>query len=343
MTKRYQMNIANKTLNNLSNILIIVKMKNKVGLLFFLFIVFNIKSIAQNGKIIFIQNTSIEDSDKVFFQKRFLETDEVLKQTSLEKITYLSDGFKISGYIAKPIISNKKFPCIIYCRGGNRDFGALSSFEQFYLQRMANWGYIVIASQYRGGPDSEGKDEFGGNDINDVMNLLPVLSQIKNADTSKIGIHGWSRGGMMTYLALKKTNRFKAAVVGAGAADLYSTLKLRKDFEAAVFAECIPDYYKNKDVELKKRSVVYWADSLCKTTPILLMQGSSDWRVSPEENLDLVGKLYKAKHPLKFIFYAGGDHGLREYTTETDAQMKQWFDDYVRDGKALPNMEKHGR
>ncbi|MEP6712076.1 MAG: prolyl oligopeptidase family serine peptidase, partial [Ferruginibacter sp.] len=187
-----------------------------------------------------------------------------------------------------------------------------------------------------------GKDEFGGADINDVLNLLPAVAQIPNADTSKIGIHGWSRGGMMTYLVMKKTNRFKAAVVGAGAADLYSAIKLREGFEVAVSAQCIPDYYKNKDAELQKRSAVYWADSLCKTTPLLLMQGSADWRVSPEENLELVSKLYKAKQPLKFILYAGGDHGLREYTTETDAEMKKWFDDYVRDGKALPNMEKHG-
>ncbi len=87
---------------------------------------------------------------------------------------------------------------------------------------MAALGYVVIASQYRGGPDSEGKDEFVGADIYDVLNLLPALTQIPNADTSMICIHGWSRGGMMVYLAIKKTNRFKAAVVSAGASDLYS-------------------------------------------------------------------------------------------------------------------------
>ena len=300
-------------------------------------------SFAQEGKIITNIPFAIDDSDKVYFQNRFKNTDSVLSETTLQKITYLSNGLKISGYIAKPSSPNKKYPCLIYCRGGNRDYGALNSFELFYLQRMAAWGYVVIATQYRGGPDSEGKDEFGGADINDVLNLLPTLSQIPNADTSRIGIHGWSRGGMMVYLAMKKTNRFKAAVVGAGAADLYSSIKLRDGFEAAVYAECIPNYYKNKDDELKKRSAVYWANMLCKTTPLLVMQGSSDWRVSPEENLDLVNKLYKAKQPLKFILYAGGDHGLREYTTETDAEMQKWFDDYVRDGKALPNMEKHGR
>ncbi|MEP6713809.1 MAG: hypothetical protein ABJA37_15390, partial [Ferruginibacter sp.] len=128
---------------------------------------------AQDGKIITSLPHAIDDSDKVFFQKRFKNADSVLSETTLQKITYLSDGLKISGYVAKPKDINKKYPCLIYCRGGNRDFGSLTSFEQFYIQRMAAWGYIVIASQYRGGPDSEGKDEFGGADINDVLNLLP--------------------------------------------------------------------------------------------------------------------------------------------------------------------------
>lgn len=301
-------------------------------------------SSGQDGRIVSIAPHAIEDSDKRFFEKRFADTDSILDHTALQEIVYLSDGLKISGYIASPKGGAGKYPCIIYCRGGNRELGSLTSFEQFYLQRMAAWGYVVIASQYRGGPGSEGGDEFGGKDIDDVLNLLPALERISFADTSRVGIYGWSRGGMMTYLAMKRTNRFKAAIVGAGLADLYNNITMRKDsFEYYVYAECIPGYWKNKDAELQRRSAVYWADSLCKTTPLLLMQGSSDWRVTPDESLELVDKLYKARQPVKFIFYPGGDHGLREYTRETDAESRKWLDDYVRDKKSLPNMEKHGR
>jgi len=203
----------------------------------FLFLFICRISFAQDGKMITILPHAIDDSDKVFFQKRFNNTNSVLRLTTLQKITYLGDSFKISGYITQPKATNKKYPCLIYRRGGNRDFGFLTSFEQFYLQRVASWGYVVTASQYRGGPDSESKDEFGGADINDVLNLLHTLTQIPNAVTSRIGIHGWSRGGMMVYLAMKKTSRFKAAVVGAGAADLYSSIRLREGFKAVVYAE----------------------------------------------------------------------------------------------------------
>lgn len=316
----------------------------KACCLFMLFLVMNTAVLqAQDGRIISTAKYAVHDTDVVALKKRFLFYDSVTTGTTLQEITYLSDGLKIKGFVAQPV-KPSKYPAIIYCRGGNREFGRLNAFELFYMQQMAGWGYVVIGSQYRGCCGSEGKDEFGGNDIHDVLNLLPALNRIENADTSRLGIYGWSRGGMMAYQAIKLSSRFKAAVVGAGAANLYNSITIRKDsFEYYVYAQLIPDYYKNKDKELQKRSVVFWADSLCKTTPLLLMQGSADWRVSPEESLELVNKLYTAKYPVKFVLYPGGDHGLREYRKDTDDESRKWFDDYLKNRKALPNMEKHGR
>ena len=74
---------------------------------------------------------------------------------------------------------------------------------------------MVVASQYRGNDGGEGMEEFGGADVNDIFNLIPVLDQNPKADTSRIGMEGTSRGGMMTYLCLKRSCRFKAAVVTA--------------------------------------------------------------------------------------------------------------------------------
>lgn len=71
------------------------------------------------------------------------------------------------------------------------------------MGKMASWGYVVVASQYRGNDGGEGIEQFGGDDVNDVLNLIPVLNQLPKADTSRVGIEGGSRGGMMTYLAMK--------------------------------------------------------------------------------------------------------------------------------------------
>src|SRR5690606_29369850 len=148
-----------------------------------------------------------------------------------------------------------------------------------------------------------GKEEFGGKDVHDVLNLLPLLNEIPKADTSRIGMEGTSRGGMMTYLAMKNTKRLKAAVVISGTADLFQNLSKRQQLEKNVFAELIPNYQQEKDKALRARSAVYWADEMCKTTPLLIMHGSADWRVSPTEAISLVQKLYDAKHPVRFIFF----------------------------------------
>ena len=179
--------------------------------------------------------------------------------------------------------------------------------------------------------------------MNDVLNLSKVLEQLPKADTSRIGLQGGSRGGMMTYLAMKSSCRFKAAVVIAGGADLTESIKNRPKMETGVYSQLIPNYEANKEEALKSRSAVYWADKMCPTTPLLIMHGSADWRVEPSASLKLVSKLMEYKHPVRFILYEGADHGLREYRNEMLAEMKRHFDYYLRDRNPLPDMEPHGK
>ncbi len=110
----------------------------------------------------------------------------------------------------------------------------------------------------------------------------------------------------------------------------------------SVFANLVPGYYQNKDSVLKSRSAVYWADKICKTTPLLLLTGSADWRVSPEEQLKMVNKLYEVKHPLRFRFFEGGQHSLIEHLDEVNHITRNFLDAYVRDLKSLPNLDPHG-
>ncbi len=259
------------------------------------------------------------------------------------KITYLSDSLKVKGILIEPKAEGK-YPCIIANRGGNRDFGKWTDLSAaYFLGQMASWDYMVIASQYRGVDGGEGTEEFGGADLNDVLNLTKVLEQLPKADTSRIGLQGGSRGGMMTYLAMKQSCRFKAAAVIAGGADLTSSIKSRPSMETGVYAQLIPNYEEGKEEALKARSAVYWANEMCPTTPLLIMHGSADWRVDPAASLKLVSKLTEYKHPVRFILYEGADHGLREYRSEMLAEMKRHFDHYLRDGNPLPNMEPHGK
>lgn len=306
-------------------------------LLILLFLI-SISSCAQDGKIISKEPLILSDSIKTRVKKRIPQLDAI----QFSKITYLSDGLQVTGYVAEPK-KEGSYPCIIANRGGNREFGQWTPLSiAYFMGKMASWDYVVVASQYRGNDGGEGMEQFGGAEVNDVLNLLPVLEQLPKADTSRVGIEGGSRGGMMTYLSMKKSSRFKAAVVVAGMADAHLSIKKRPEMET-VFSELAPNYASDKENQLNQRSAVQWADEICKTTPLLIMHGSADWRVSPEESLALVNKLYEYEHPTRFILFEGADHGISEFRKDMFDAMKNHFDRYVRDESPLPTMQSHGR
>ncbi len=321
-------------------------MKNTLTLLTTLFLFISCSS--QNGKI--TSRTDFNWKDYPKLAKRISDNGKLkdkynyLNQVKIEKITYLSDGLKVVGYIASPKNTTEKLPCVIYNRGGNKEFGKLNEYKAvFILAQMANWGYHVAASQYRGNDGGEGKEEFGGKDVNDILNLIPLFDNIKNADTSKMGIYGWSRGGMMTYLTLTKTNKFKAAIVGGAVSDLRMTMETRKDTFETVYIENIPNYLSNKSKALNLRSAVNQVENITKTTPILMFHGTSDWRVTPEQSISLSQKFIKHQIPHRLILFEGGDHGLREFNDEVDQMAKKWLEDYLKNGKALPDLKPHGK
>ena len=264
-----------------------------------------------------------------------------LDSINMYRITYLSDGLRVTGYLVKPQQSGN-YPCVIYNRGGNRDFGQLLiAHAATLLGRMAAEGYVVVASNYRGNGGSEGTEEFGGSDVNDVLRLLDVLGEVKGADTSRIGMMGWSRGGMMTYLALTRSSRLKAAVVGGALADL--TTGDRPELEEHVYAELIPNYETTGEQELKARSAIFWPEKFPKTTPILMLHGNADWRVKPQQSLQMALALDKERVPYRLVVFEGADHGISEFREDVFEETLSWFDRYVRDGEPLPDMEFHGK
>lgn len=298
-----------------------------------------------------IEKTKIEWKDYARLYKDSLKTQlidgyDFIENVDMYEITYLSDGLKIQSFAAMPK-QEGNYPVIIYNRGGNRDFGALQLFKEkgkypvsYHFSKMANEGYVVIGCNYRGCGKSEGNDEFGGKDVNDVLNLIKVVKEIPEADETKIGMYGWSRGGMMTYLALPHTNEIKAAVVGGAPAD--KTVIDRPNMETNVYAQLIPNYWDEKEEALKKRSAVYFADQFPKKVPILILHGNADWRVKSTNSLQLALELEKHRVPYRLKIFEGGDHGLSEFIEERDQDVLNWFDRYLKQNEATPVMVHHG-
>lgn len=246
------------------------------------------------------------------------------------RIVYSSDGLKIAGFILKPrALAAGRHPVVIYNHGGNSRLGGMDDTSLLRLGWIVRAGYVVVASQYRGCEGSEGHDEIGGADIDDVLNLIPLIESLPYADPARIGMLGWSRGGMMTYLTLAQSCRIAAAVIGSAPSDLLAEIDKRPVMGSLLQAS-VPSYEANKETVLKARSAKYWPEKLCKTTPILILQGADDQRCVAESALELGLQLQRLGRPFRLIFFESGSHGLSEHQEEVNSQTIAWFEKYLR-------------
>ena len=263
-------------------------------------------------------------------QKRILNSawgEGSTENSVLEKITYLSDGLRVKGYLAYPLDTSQKYPCIIWCRGGYGNAGALDDFHaRGILGQIASWGYTVFQTQYRGNAGGEGKDSFGGDDLNDVLNLELLARDLEFANTEIWGIEGWSRGGMMTYLALTKRETFNAAISTGGISNLQCTLD-----ESNFMKKLFNLNHSRLDSEFcSERTILKQMEYYSKKTPTLLLHGTHDNRIPPHHSLDLSYKFLEYGIEHKLVLFEKGDHFLREHKKEVDLIRKNWFAKYLK-------------
>ncbi len=237
----------------------------------------------------------------------------------VEQFFYESHGHQVEGWIARPKIISGNIPVIVWNRGGRGDYGLLTEDSvRRWMGKQAAWGYIVIGSQYSGNGMSEGKDELGGQEVQDVLNLYPIIQNLPNADLDHIGMYGPSRGGMETYLALPKAPWVKAVVTLGGLANVVRWYK----------ANPLTKLFAKKALE--SRSAVLWVNRFPKAVPILLLHGKADPDISVQDSIDLAQELEKYSIPHKLVLFEGGDHRLSTHREERDRLTREWFDLYLK-------------
>ena len=248
--------------------------------------------------------------------------------------TYSVDGGEVHGYIIQPKDADEALPVLIYNRGGNHNYGGVVFGNLFSWQfQYADEGFVVIGSQYRGtfvneiNPDFS--DEFGGADVNDVLELINMVPYLEHADEDRIGMMGHSRGSMQTMLALRHATRLKAVAVLAGNYDLVAGLEARPEMEN-VYRARISDYEANKEEALAARSALQWVDELDESVPILIAHGQDDQRVLANQSLQLAQALQAKGHPYKLVMYPQDDHGFRMHRDEVNREVVAWFEKYLR-------------
>ncbi len=256
-------------------------------------------------------------------------------------IAYESDGLRVSGWMVLPKgTQGRKLPVVIYNRGGNGSFGAISfPMAMRLLFPYAQRGFLVLASQYRGLQESEparyGSDEFGGRDVDDVVRLIALARQLPEADPGNVFLLGASRGGMMAFMAARRSRDITAMAVVSGLSDLEGDLHFRPEMEQVYLAR-IPGYRTGKRKALRERSVVAWADELPGDMPVLILHGEKDQRVSLDGARRLHARLDQLGHPNKLVVYAGDDHFLSGHADQAVEEVVRWFHASMGPGATQP-------
>jgi dipeptidyl aminopeptidase/acylaminoacyl peptidase len=253
-----------------------------------------------------------------------------------QDFVYKVGDVPVSGFMIKPKQISGKAPVVIYNRGGNGGYGQLVfGFVMHELMPLAEQGFVVIASNYRGqhnwGQNSvmnAGADEFGGAELADVKALVPIAQGIKEADANRLAMWGHSRGGMMTYMLAKSMPELKTIVVGAGPTDLAKELEIRPEMER-VYKARIPNYASSKVAALTERSVLLWPEQLPADLPILIQHGDQDKQVSVGGAEQLALKLKALKRPHQLLIYPGADHGFNPVRAKAQQDMINWLKQYL--------------
>jgi dipeptidyl aminopeptidase/acylaminoacyl peptidase len=241
------------------------------------------------------------------------------------QIKYMSDGLKVAGFIWKPkVTAGAPRPLVIYNRGGNREFGAVSPWTWSGFFALLDSGFVVVASQYRGNGGGEGREEFGGADVRDILNLIPLAKSLGYVDMTNVFMLGVSRGGMMTFLALKQGIEVNAVATIGALTDMVASNKSRPQLTERVNKELIPDFATRADEAMRERSAVYWPERI--NVPVLILQGGADWRSDPgTQGLALAQKLQEQGKTYELIVYAGDNHGLMANRLDAERRIISWF------------------
>ncbi len=193
---------------------------------------------------------------------------------------------------------------MILLPGGNRSFGLLNP----GMDLTTYQNYIFVSPTYRGGV-SEGNDEFGGRDVNDVKNLMAFLPTLQNLldvqfQSCQVFMIGASRGGMEMFLALARypelQQQVNKVVSLSGVLNFKGFIQDRPDIRE-MFVKKWKLKNEIKDPQwINSRNPLLSIPYLKTELPILIIQGGQDARVSLSEGLQMVEKLEQHGNPVTY-------------------------------------------
>jgi len=251
-----------------------------------------------------------------------------------EIFTYQSfDGTKIEAALLAPPghPAGVKLPLVVLIHGGPT--GRWSDRFEPWGQLLVARGYAVFYPNIRGSVGygfkflESNRADWGGGDFKDVMAGVDALVARGVADPDRLGIGGWSYGGFMSEWAITQTDRFKAAVVGAGLSDLASEFGTEQGPSYDEWFYGLP--YERLEGFIKSSPVTYIKNA---KTPTLILQGTED-RTDPQGQSDqLYRPLKRYGVEVEYVLYPREGHGLREEKHLLDRlnRIIAWYEKYLK-------------
>jgi dipeptidyl aminopeptidase/acylaminoacyl peptidase len=240
------------------------------------------------------------------------ETDKAWRAASqgymtMEKITYRSRAgdLAIPAFVFQPLSGRgaKQHPALVWVHEDIR--GHLYEHYIPYIREAIAKGYVVIAPEYRGGtgygPAFYDALDYGGAEVDDVASAVEVLTtKYRLVDPDRIGIIGWSHGGLITLLAIfRNPTLFKAAVAMVPVSNLFQRLAWKgidKQRQLMDPHNRFGGSPSEKRQVYKDRSPVYGVDRL--QIPLFIAIATNDEDVNVEESMQLVDALRSRKPQL---------------------------------------------
>jgi dipeptidyl aminopeptidase/acylaminoacyl peptidase len=247
------------------------------------------------------------------------------------------DGLEVEGVVVYPVgyTPGRRYPTVAFIHGGPSGVWtqAFPSTWGNFAHVWASNGWVSFFPNPRG--SSAYGEKFllanvrgwGKGDYDDIQTGLDTLVARGVADPDRLAQSGWSYGGYMTAWTITQTNRFKAAMVGAGLTNMYSmysTNDLQRTLEGYFGGEPW------NDEEAYRRASAMTFIKQAKT-PTLIQHGQADQRVPIGQAQELYMGLRKNGVPVELVFYPREPHGLQEPRHQLDKMRREydWFARYV--------------
>jgi dipeptidyl aminopeptidase/acylaminoacyl peptidase len=248
------------------------------------------------------------------------------------------DGAEIHGIVIKPpgFVTGRKYPTILWIHGGPNgqdEHSLVLDGYQYEPQMFAAKGFVVLRVNYRGG---SGRGiafaktilaDWGHKEVQDLLAGVDTLVAQGVADPNRLGVGGWSYGGILTDYTVASDGRFKAAISGAGSANQLSTYG--SDEYVLQYNNELGPPWKNPELWIKVSYPFFHADRI--HTPTLFMGGSKDF------NVPIIGgeQMYQALRtlgvPAQLIVYPGQHHVFTRpsFIKDIAERMSAWLDRYI--------------